>query len=93
MEPFEDKRFDDALLLGMASYLISRELGDEDARGTALISLQGALERVLPDTQIKEGCSFCGRKPPEVRLAAVPSVFICDACVSTLSSEVFEKGG
>ena len=31
-------------------------------------------------------CSFCGRKPREVRLGAGPSAFICDGCVGLFAS-------
>jgi hypothetical protein len=29
----------------------------------------------------QQSCSFCGMSPPEVRLGAGPSAFICDRCV------------
>jgi hypothetical protein len=31
-------------------------------------------------------CSFCGRRPPEVRLGAGLSAFICDGCVGVFAS-------
>jgi hypothetical protein len=42
----------------------------------------------LPGTDLEQGCSFCGRKGPGVRLVAGPTAFICDSCVAT-ASEVF----
>lgn len=47
-------------------------------------------ELFLPDGSAKKDeCSFCGSRPPDVRLAAGPNVSICDSCVTMLSSEVF----
>jgi hypothetical protein len=35
-------------------------------------------------------CSFCGSSPPDVRLGAGPSAFICDGCVD-LFARHFEE--
>lgn len=37
-------------------------------------------------TDVDPACSFCGRKPPEVRLGAGPKAFICDGCVRVFAS-------
>jgi hypothetical protein len=33
-------------------------------------------------------CSFCGKKPPSVRLGAGPSAFICNECVELFSQSL-----
>jgi hypothetical protein len=33
-------------------------------------------------------CSFCGKKPPSVRLGAGPSAFICNECVALFSQSL-----
>jgi hypothetical protein len=37
-------------------------------------------------TNVDPACSFCGRKPPEVKLGAGPKAFICDGCVDVFAS-------
>jgi hypothetical protein len=39
------------------------------------------LERIASPPSGQRICSFCGRSPPQVRLGAGPSAFICDRCV------------
>jgi hypothetical protein len=87
MKAFEEKRFHDALMNAFANYLISREMKNEEFEQTVLISMKGAIERLLPpDGSDKEDqCSFCGRRPPAVRLAAGPDAFVCNECVTMLS--------
>ncbi len=84
----QEKRFHDALALAYAHYLIARELKDQDP---FLVGMKSAIEGLLPadDPANRAECSFCGRAPPDVRLAAGPKGFICDACVKLLSEEVF----
>jgi len=48
------------------------------------------LERVANPPSSQQSCSFCGRSPPEVRLGAGPSAFICDGCVD-LFADHFEE--
>jgi hypothetical protein len=54
--------------------------------------MKAAIEGLLPadDPANKHECSFCGRGPPDVRLAAGPNVFICDGCV-TMAKDVFSR--
>ena len=87
MRAFEEKRFHDALLSAFANYLISRELKNEEFEETFLIAMAAVIERLLPpdNPDKKDQCSFCGRRPPEVRLAAGSDAFICDGCVTMLS--------
>jgi ATP-dependent Clp protease ATP-binding subunit ClpX len=44
------------------------------------------------ETQHKSECSFCGKRPREVKqLIAGPSVFICDECVGMCNDIIEEK--
>ena len=43
------------------------------------------LERVANPPSSQQSCSFCGRSPPEVRLGAGPSAFICEQCVDVFA--------
>src|ERR1051326_3522703 len=90
MRAFEEKRFEDALFCSFANYLVSCEARDEEYQKTSLVALQGAVEALLPESEAeKDECSFCGRRPPEVRLAAGPSAFICNECAKMLMDDVF----
>ena len=93
MKAFEEKRFHEALLCGVANYLIASELKDQEYKETFLLSVRGTIEHLLSEHDPKKDrCSFCGRQAPDVRLAAGPEVFICNVCVSMLS-EMFAKSG
>jgi hypothetical protein len=48
------------------------------------------LERIANPPSDQRNCSFCGRSPPDVRLGAGPSAFICDGCVD-LFARHFEE--
>jgi hypothetical protein len=48
------------------------------------------LERVASPPSGQRSCSFCGRSPPEVRLGAGPSAFICDGCVDVFENHFTE---
>jgi hypothetical protein len=43
------------------------------------------LERAASPPSGQRICSFCGRSPPEVRLGAGPSAFICEQCVDVFA--------
>jgi len=88
VKAFDEKRFHDALVHGFAWYLVCREVKDEEQQKGALVAIKGAAESLLPPKEQGLQCSFCGRRPPEIRLAAGPDVFICDGCVDLLT-EVF----
>jgi hypothetical protein len=69
----------------------ARPSRNEELEQSFLIMMGGVIEELLPpdESAKKDECSFCGSPPPDVRLAAGPNVFICDGCVTMLSSEVF----
>jgi hypothetical protein len=48
------------------------------------------IERVASPPSGQPSCPFCGRSPPEVRLGAGPSAFICDRCVDLFAHHFAE---
>jgi len=92
MKAFEERRDEDALLLALVGYIISREKYSRDEQIAALLALRAVIDKLAPKAEAEERCSFCGRRPPLVRIAAGPGAFICDSCVSTLS-DVFNDDG
>jgi RNA polymerase-binding transcription factor DksA len=87
MKPFEEMRFHDALVCGFSNYMVAREVKDSEYEASFLLAMRETIERMLPQSEQaeKEECSFCGRRPPDVRLAAGPEVFICNVCVAILT--------
>jgi hypothetical protein len=85
-------RNDDVIRDGLLLYMAARSDEREVARTLPLVYVQAAIERIMRGLEgAKEAetvssqdqaCSFCGLKPPAVRLGAGPTVFICDRCVS-----------
>jgi hypothetical protein len=81
--------FDDCLIA--ASGLLARA---KNTRQPGVYRVLGELIRecashVAPSdeaTNVDPACSFCGRKPPEVKLGAGPKAFICDGCVDVFAS-------
>jgi hypothetical protein len=86
----QEKRYHDALAVAYAHYLLARATKLEDDE-LFLSGIKAAVDGLLPadDPANRTECSFCGRAPPDVRLAAGPRVFICNECVTMLSEEVF----
>jgi hypothetical protein len=80
--------FNAVLEISLASRILFRALPDmEGPEEAALLALHKAIEIVFlrdnsPRTREADACSFCGRKPPEVRLGAGADVYICDQCVN-----------
>ena len=66
----------------------------EPAKGSLYVFMRECcaflLERVATPPFSQRSCSFCGRSPPDVRLGAGPSAFICDGCVD-LFAHHFEE--
>jgi hypothetical protein len=88
------KDFESIMELALASRLLFRALPNaEGPEEAALLALNQSIEMVLfdgepPKKNVHDDpvCSFCGRKPPEVRLGAGPEAFICDGCVSDFAA-------
>jgi hypothetical protein len=85
----EARRFREALLIGMAIQLLSFGKSGE-TETAAWTAIRGAIDKLMPEEDTRQQCSFCGRSPPEVRLAAGPNAFICEPCVKALS-ETFSQ--
>jgi hypothetical protein len=80
----------------IASLLLARSWRGLDGAGEAerasLTSLYFSIGKILPEItaaasvgRTDQACSFCGSKPPEVRIGAGPDAFICNECVDTFS--------
>ena len=55
--------------------------------------LRSSVKELSPETEketIQKECSFCGQKPPKVKLGAGPTAFICNECVSRFNI-IFSK--
>jgi ClpX C4-type zinc finger protein len=95
----KQKDFKSIMELALASRLLFRALPNaEGPEEAALLALQLSIEMVVfdgkPPKTTSMGapvCSFCGRKPPEVRLGAGPEAFICDGCVSDFAAVFREQ--
>jgi len=84
-----DERYHEALLGGLSAYLFFREKGEKALEKGMLLYLRRAIDALSADHE----CSFCGRREPDVRLAAGAKGFICDACVLLLSDLFHPKPG
>ena len=84
--------------VAIASKIMLSQLPDSEGPvEAALLALHHSIEMVVFDGKPPKAtcvedptCSFCGRKPPEVRLGAGPNAFICNECVATFA-EVFKN--
>jgi len=76
-----DQRYHEVLLGGLSAYLFFREKEEKVFEKAMLMYLRRAIDSLSADHE----CSFCGRREPDVRLAAGAKGFICDACVLLLS--------
>lgn len=86
-----EKRQHDVIVGGVLGYLFFHESNDAMYEKASLICVRTAINDVLAGTlhqkspdNSQHACSFCCRRPPEVRLAAGANSFICDKCVSQL---------
>ena len=88
-----EKRYRESILVGALGYILFNESGHQTfAQATlgfvsdaiALSAGQPAASQIHRKSS-EPSCSFCGRRDPQVKLAAGPDAFICDSCVATLS--------
>ena len=94
-----EKHFVGAISLGVIAHNIARETKDQMLEDLSHAWMSTGLSIWKGDDSHQQGdsaerepaCSFCGRKPPEIRLAAGAKAFICDSCVLTLG-EAFDRG-
>src|SRR5258707_2109659 len=89
-----DKRYHEVLLGGLSAYLFFREKKEKPLENAMLAYLRTAIDALSAEGGSGQSdlmgmghheCSFCGRREPDVRLAAGAKGFICDACVLLLS--------
>jgi hypothetical protein len=92
-----EKRQYDAIVGGVLGYSFFRGKGASAYERASLTYVRKAIDDTLGEVEpnkqsddSQHACSFCYRRPPEVRLAAGANGFICDKCVSQLS-EVFKE--
>lgn len=93
----EGREHHDALMYAFLGYLMSRGAQDEEAAMGFIGPIEAACFEILEPllekrkAQMKDEtmCGFCHRREPEVKLAAGPDAFICNACVKMLHEEVF----
>jgi len=98
VEASETKRYHEALLYAIVSYLLSREYKDAQAEHNAITMMnsgcvhivEALLEKRKEARKGQTACSFCGKTEPDITLAAGPHAFICNECVATFS-EVFQQ--
>src|SRR4051812_30141713 len=99
LEYAKKKDFEAVMEISLASRLLFKVLPDaEGPHESSMGALHQAIEVLLYEgqpptksvTKTPE-CSFCGRKPPEVRLGAGPDAFICDGCIGDFA-DVFRAG-
>ena len=86
--------FNSAILTGMSAYILLRAQNSEQLAQGALSLVHVAIEasqRPAGRRGDELNCSFCGRREPEVRLAAGPSAFICNMCVETFGKALNGK--
>jgi ClpX C4-type zinc finger protein len=92
-EFFVDEKYRDSLIA--ASNLLARaeETAQSGVRRALLEFIRECAHELLPtkeESKAEPSCSFCGRAPPNVRLGAGASAFICNECVD-LFSKVFNE--
>src|ERR1700730_11205115 len=80
----DGRDFHGAILTGISAYILLRAQNSERLAPGALNLVHVAIEasqRPTSEQGHEMSCSFCGRREPEVVLAAGPSSFICNMCV------------
>jgi hypothetical protein len=92
----KERNFHDAILVGMSTYILLRAQNEEKlfpgALNLVLVAIESMDEFAGKSDQIGDmSCSFCGRREPEVKLAAGPNAFICNECVSALADSFSKK--
>jgi hypothetical protein len=85
---FMNERYEDCLECAIIVYLLSKNIDFPKYNSTAKHFIQECSTRIsvaAAGSSIQEKpahqCSFCSKSPPEVRLGAGPSAFICNECV------------
>jgi hypothetical protein len=84
--------FDEALDCAIFARLLSRNDPNPNPTKAALTcirdcasELSGEPTKTFHPAKPVAECSFCGQKPPAVRLCAGPGVFICNECIGAFA--------
>ncbi|MGA2792107.1 MAG: ClpX C4-type zinc finger protein [Roseiarcus sp.] len=93
--------YEQLLDLSFSGRQIFKALKQDEAAEACLGTLHIAISHLWKETGSKASveindakqneCSFCGRRPPGVRLGAGPAVFICNECAETFSKIFAEE--
>jgi hypothetical protein len=78
----DEKQFDASLLIAVSFYQVFRSMRNAELEVGALGLIATSVELILgPSKEL--GCSFCGRQPPDVKLArGKDKASICNSCAS-----------
>jgi hypothetical protein len=85
---FIEEKYFDCLLAARDLLTRARDANKPNLSGAIvefILQCARAMTPLDPDQPAKATCSFCSKAPPEVRLGAGPSAFICNECVATLA--------
>jgi hypothetical protein len=92
-----EHRNHDALVAAILAYLVLRDTeGTNSAVGVGLLHEATSLFLDRECGVVTDSCSFCGKKPPMVKLssggAGEKMVSICNSCVDTFHSCIHRQG-
>jgi hypothetical protein len=90
---FINESYDECLDCAIVVYLLSKNINFPKYNSTAKHFIKECSQHIAAtatDSSIQANpapykCSFCSKSPPEVRLGAGPSVFICNECVQVFA--------
>ena len=97
-ESAAEKDYKSILKIGFQVYSIY-DLAGQDAHARACLEgMKPAFDVLLRNSEkldsssnlAGDSCSFCGKMPPDVRLGAGSTAFICNECVAVFSN-IFSK--
>ena len=83
-----EKEYRGAALAALLGHFVAHDECNKEAQRTWSSFLFEAVKDIQSeqrDAQAIPSCSFCGRREPDVRLAAGADAFICDDCVNNLA--------
>ena len=81
-----DHRHYDALIAAVFAYLAAHAEKDSETEKATLGLIKATVELILHREHKVESseCSFCGLKPPEVKLIGGGDAYICSSCLREL---------
>jgi ClpX C4-type zinc finger len=85
-----NQAYEECLTSASVVYLLSRDEDVPKYRSAAVAFMHECTMRIVEKNKsistMVERCSFCSKAPPDVRLGAGPSAFICNECVELFAS-------